>query len=129
MFHGIQKNFSIHNIDIQMMCALIEITIQNMNQIFNTLRFIFSQCIRNNGECIGNTILTYISIRNFCNRIQRSQCTIFVPAMHGICTGSQRFPMFSTIRCCTCFFAIHDIACDGQSRQCMFCIAVDGMLL
>ena len=48
--------------------------------------------------------------------------------MHGICTGCKRFAIFSTIWCRTCFFAIHNIAGDGQCRQCMNTIAVEWML-
>ena len=46
MFHGIFQLIQPEHVDIQMMCSLIEIAVQDMNKVFLSLLFAVTQGIR-----------------------------------------------------------------------------------
>lgn len=57
MSHGIRQNPAVHHVDIQVMSALGEITVQYGYKIVNTFQRRFAQGIRDDGKGIGNAVL------------------------------------------------------------------------
>ncbi len=57
MSHGIRQYPAVHHVDIQVMSALGEITVQYGYKIVNTFQRRFAQGIRDDGKGIGNDVL------------------------------------------------------------------------
>ena len=57
MSHGIRQYPAVHHVDIQVMSALGEITVQYGYKIVNTFQRRFAQGIRDDGKGIGNAVL------------------------------------------------------------------------
>ena len=69
MLHSIDQFLYAEYVYVQMMCTLIEISVQNIDQVIYTLSLIMSQSTRVDGLCIGDTIQSFF-IWKFCNRVQ-----------------------------------------------------------
>ena len=117
MFHGVNQGFAAENIDIQMVRTLCKVTIENIGQVLNPLFQSVTQRIGHNRERIADTILAHIAVRDLRYRIQRSQCTGFIAAMHGVGTRCQRLAALAPVGRGPSLLAIHDVTGDGQSRQ------------
>ena len=123
MFHGIQKHFLAKDIHIQVMCPLVEITIEHMDQVLSPFSFIMTQGVRIHGLRIGNAIQGP-DIGNLGYRIQRSQQAALFCTIAGIGTWCKGRPGPSAIRQVTCKAAIDDIGRNRQYRRSRFRIAV-----
>ena len=74
------------------MGSLNEIAVQNRNQIGNTLISGFSEGIRNNRECIGNTILAYRPVRNFATEFKDASAPLVSRPCIGLAPGAKGSP-------------------------------------
>ena len=97
-----------------MMCTLIKVTVQYMNQVICTLTVSISKCIWINRLCIGNSIQC-ILILQFCNGVQRSKKSVLLCAIRRVCTRCQWLACFSSIRKGTGSLTINHIGSDGKN--------------
>ena len=128
MLHRVNQQLTVENVDIQMVRALCKISIQNGDQVIFAFGFGLAKSVRDNREGVGDTILADIAVRNLRNRVEGCKCTVFIPSVHRVGTGCERFADFASVRSWAGLLAVHDVGSDGQCRQGMFCIAVERML-
>ena len=94
MFHSINQFFCTEYVYVQVVCTLIEVTIQDMYQVVYSFFIIMSQCTRADGLCIGDTIQCQF-VWQLGNRVQRSQQTALFCAVRWIRSRCQRLrPVF-----------------------------------
>ena len=77
MFHGIQQLLFAKYIDIKMMCPLVEIAVQHLDQIADPLALTVSQCIRVDRLGIGNPVQRPL-IRELGQGIQRGKKSVLL---------------------------------------------------
>ena len=83
MLHSVDELLGTEYVYVQMMSTLIEVAVQNVSQVESTLFVIMAQCARVDGLGIGNTVQSQL-IRQFCNRVQGSQKTVFLCSVRGL---------------------------------------------
>ena len=115
MIHGIQKDLSVNDVDVDVMSAICEISIEKIIEVHLLLVFGLTEGSRQNGEGIGDTIFTIIVLQ-VGYRSHGSHRAGSVTAVHRVGTRSKGFAGLSSIRCGTGLLTIYDIGCNGQDR-------------
>ena len=65
MFHTVDKFLYAKDIDVQMVCAAVEVSVQDTDEGVYTLLIIMSKRIRADGLCVGDSVKR-ILIRELC---------------------------------------------------------------
>ena len=115
MLHSIDQFLFSKYIYIQMMCALVEISIQYVNKVICTLLITVSKCIRIDCLSIGNSIQCILIVK-FCNRVQGSKKSVLLCAVGWVSTWCKRLSGFSSIRKSTCSLTINYVGSNGKDR-------------
>ena len=74
VLHCVDQFFGSEYVYVQVMCTLIEVTIQDVYQVVDSFVIVMTQCARADGLCIGDTIQCQF-VWQLSNRVQRSQQT------------------------------------------------------
>ena len=69
MFHSVDQFFCTEYVYVQVMCTLIEVTIQDVYQVVDSFVIVMTQCARADGLCIGDTIQCQF-VWQLSNRVQ-----------------------------------------------------------
>ena len=128
MFHSIVQSVKSEYINIQMMCSLAEIAIQNIDKLMLALFIGMTKSGRRDCLCVGDTI-ECIFIWNLGNGVQGSKQTVLFCTIGWICPRREWFICTSSIRQCTGCLTIDNIGCDCQDGCCSFRISVCMVLL
>src|SRR5699024_8662279 len=113
MLHSVDQFLCTEYVYVQVMCTLIEVSVQSVNQIVGTLSVIMSQRSRADGLGVGDSVQSLL-IRQLRNRVQRCQKAVLLCAVGRVCTRCQRFACFSSIRQRTGSFTIYNVGCNGK---------------
>ena len=105
------------------MCILLKVSVQDLNQIVDSLLILMPQCIWTDGLCIGNTIQCPV-IWNLCNRVQGCQKTVLFCAVGRRSAWGEGGKCLTAIRCSTGSFSVYDVRCNRQNRGTWFGIAI-----
>ena len=111
---SVEKRFSAENIDVKMIAAVFDISIQKTYEIF--LPVFLTQRLRRHGKRIGNTVAR-IFVRQFRNRFQRCERAVRIPSVHGIGSGSKGLSRPSSVRGITRILAVYDVARNSENRR------------
>ena len=117
-----------NNIDVEVVCSLAEVAVQDGDQMFFSLGLILAQGVGDDGEGVGDPVLAHIPIGNLGHGVEAGQGTVDIPAVHGIGTGGQGLSQLAAVRCGTGLFAVHDVRGDSEGREGMDGIAVERVL-
>lgn len=123
MFHSVDQFFPAEDVDVQVMCSLIEVTVHNVNEVFRTFSFIVAQCARVHGLGIGNTVERPF-IRHLGNGVERSEKAVRFSAVARVCARCERCPSFPAVRQHAREAAVYDVGRNRQDRRCRFGVAV-----
>ena len=116
MLHSIDQFLFAKYIYVQVMCTLVEISVQYMYQIICTLFITMSKSFRINGLCIGNSIQCILIVK-LCNRVQGSKKSVLLCAVGWVCTRCQRLSSLSSIRKSSGSFTINNVRSNGKNRS------------
>src|SRR5699024_4455378 len=120
VFHRVEQHFTVHHVNVQVLttfdgCFVVEVTIHQTCQVVLPNFVVFTQCVRNDREGVGDTIFS-VSKRQFSNGSQRRYSTFLVTTVHRVSTRSERRASTTTVWGVTSFLTIHNVRSDGQNR-------------
>ena len=116
MLHSIDQFLFAKYIYVQVMCTLVEISVQYMYQIICTLFITMSKSFRINGLCIGNSIQCILIVK-LCNRVQGSKKSVLLCSVRWVCSRCQRLSSLSSIRKSSGSFTINNVRSNGKNRS------------
>ena len=85
MLHSIDQFLFSKYVYIQMVCTLVEISVQYMYKVICTLFISMSKCVRINCLCIGNSVQCILIVK-LCNRVQGSKKSVLLCAVRRVCS-------------------------------------------
>ena len=72
VLHCVDQFLGTEYVYVQVMCTLLEVSVQNVYQVLGTLFVVMSKCTRVIGLGVGDSVQS-ILIRQFCYRVQGSK--------------------------------------------------------
>ena len=123
VFHSVDQLLFSKYVYVQVMSALIKVSVKYVNKVVCTFFIIVSQSIRIDSLSIGNTVKS-IFIVKLCNRVQRSKKSVLLCSVGRVSARSQRLACFSSVRKRSCSFTINNIGCNGKDGCGRFGITV-----
>ena len=94
MLHSIDELLCTEYINIQVMCSLMEVTIQYVYQIFCTLFITMTERIWADCLCIRDSIKSKL-VWKLSHRVQRCKKSALLCSVRWVCTRCQRLSCFS----------------------------------
>ncbi len=77
MFHSVDQFFCTEYVYVQVMCTLIEVTIQDVYQVVDSFVIVMTQCARADGLCIRDTIQCQYSYGSFATEFREASRPLF----------------------------------------------------
>ena len=113
VIHSVYQSFPVHYVYVHMVPVLPGIAVQQGYQVVLLVLLIFAQCIRDNGEGIGNAVLC-VGVGNLGHGQHGGNAAVGIPAVHGICTGGKGLPRLSAVRGGAGFLAVNHVGGNGE---------------
>ena len=103
MFHAVDQLLCSEHIDIEVMRALVKVSIHAADQRILLLLQRMAQCPGADGLRVGDSVQR-ILIGNLCNGVEGCQKAFFLCAVGRISAGCEGLVRFSAVRCCAVAF-------------------------
>ena len=101
VLHCVDQFFGSEYVYVQVMCTLLEVSVQNVYQVLGTLFVVVAKCAWVDGLGVGDSVQSVL-IRQFCYRVQGSKKSVLLCAVRRVSSWRQRLTSFSSIRQRTC---------------------------
>ena len=115
VLHCVDQFFGSEYVYVQVMCTLLEVSVQNVYQVLGTLFVVMAKCARVDGLGVGDSVQS-ILVRQFCYRVQGSKKSALLCAVRRVSSWRQRLTGFSSIRQRTSCFTIYNVGSNGKDR-------------
>ena len=96
MLHRIDQFLCSEYIHVQVMCSLIEVSVENVYKIVLALVVVMSQCSRADRLCIGDSVKRLL-IRKLRNRVEGSKKSVLLCAVGRVRSRCQRLASEATL--------------------------------
>ena len=97
VLHCVDQFFGSEYVYVQVMCTLLEVSVQNVYQVLGTLFVVVAECARVDGLGVGDSVQSVL-IRQFCYRVQGSKKSALLCAVRRVSSWRQRLTGFSSVR-------------------------------
>ncbi len=93
VLHCVDQFFGSEYVYVQVMCTLLEVSVQNVYQVLGTLFVVVAKCARVDGLGVGDSVQSVL-IRQFCYRVQGSKKSALLCAVRRVSSGDRGSPAF-----------------------------------
>ena len=128
VLHCVDQFFGSEYVYVQVMCTLLEVSVQNVYQVLGTLFVVVAKCARVDGLGVGDSVQSVL-IRQFCYRVQGSKKSALLCAVAWDSSRSKWLASLTSVWHCSCSFTIYNVGSNGKDRSCRLRITVSVMLL
>ena len=111
MFHRILELIDAEDVDVEMVCSLIEVTVEYVDEVACTLIFIIAKSRRADRLGVGDAVQC-IFIRQLGDAVERCEQTVLFGAIGRVGTRGERLKCLASIGQCACRLAIDDVASE-----------------
>ena len=123
MLGGIDEHIAVEDVDVDVLCALTEVAVDDLAEIAVSRFVVVTECLRNDAERVGDTVLADV-VRQLCNGVEGCKRTGSITSVHRVRTGRKRLACTSAVGRVAGLLAVDDVGGDRQNRQRVFGIAV-----
>ena len=111
-----------------MVCALVEVTIENVNEVGYALFLSVTKCVGVNGLGVGDTIKCPL-IRKLSNGVEGSKQTVLLCAVAGVSTRREGLASLTAVRQSGSSLTVYNVGSDCEDRCCSLGITIGVALL
>jgi len=128
MFHRVLQLIKTEYVHVEVMSALIKISVENMDKVVLSLILRMSESTRSDRLSVGDSVESVL-IRKLCDGVQGSEKTILLSAVGRSCARCERCERCTAIRESACCLTVNHIGCDRKDRSSRLGISVGVVLL
>ena len=115
MVHRVDELLGAEDVDIEVMSALVEVTVEDLGKVILPLLFAVAKSIGGDGLGVGDAVKS-VFIRKLGDGVKGSKQAVLLSPIGGVGTRGKWFSGFAPIRKGTGGFAVNDVGSDGENR-------------
>lgn len=128
VLHSVDELLLAEDIDVQVVCALVEVAVHDLHQILNALALAVAQSVGVDGLGVGDAVQSPV-VGQLGHGVQRGQQAVLLCAVAGVGTGCERGEGGTAIGQSAGVLAVDHVGGDGQDGGGSLGVAVGVALL
>ena len=128
VLHSVDELLLAEDVDVQVVCALVEVAVHDLHQILNALALAVAQSIGVDGLGVGDAVQSPV-VGQLGHGVQRGQQAVLLCAVAGVGTGCERGEGRTAIGQSAGVLAVDHVGGDGQDGGGSLGVAVGVALL